>query len=79
MKPSVRQWQVIVLLFDDALNRSKKVCGRNSWTFFSPSRNRDRFRRELDEIEAKTNRPRSATIVLTRIDGGVIGTDFTLY
>jgi secreted PhoX family phosphatase len=28
---------------------------------------------------AKTNRPRSATIVLTRIDGGVIGTDFTLY
>jgi secreted PhoX family phosphatase len=27
----------------------------------------------------KTNRPRSATIVLTRIDGGVIGTDFTLY
>ena len=28
---------------------------------------------------SKTNRPRSATIVLTRIDGGVIGTDFTLY
>lgn len=28
---------------------------------------------------AKTNRPRSATIVLTRTDGGVIGTDFTLY
>ena len=28
---------------------------------------------------AKTNRPRSATIVLTRIDGGVVGTDFTLY
>jgi len=27
----------------------------------------------------KGNRPRSATIVLTRIDGGVIGTDFTLY
>ncbi len=27
---------------------------------------------------AKTIRPRSATIVLTRIDGGVIGTDFTL-
>jgi secreted PhoX family phosphatase len=27
----------------------------------------------------KSNRPRSATIVLTRIDGGVIGTDFTLY
>jgi secreted PhoX family phosphatase len=28
---------------------------------------------------AKSNRPRSATIVLTRIDGGTIGTDFTLY
>jgi len=28
---------------------------------------------------AKSNRARSATIVLTRIDGGVIGTDFTLY
>ena len=28
---------------------------------------------------AKRARPRSATIVLTRIDGGVIGTDFTLY
>jgi secreted PhoX family phosphatase len=27
---------------------------------------------------AKSARPRSATIVLTRIDGGVIGTDFTL-
>jgi secreted PhoX family phosphatase len=27
---------------------------------------------------AKVARPRSATIVLTRIDGGVIGTDFTL-
>ena len=27
---------------------------------------------------AKIARPRSATIVLTRIDGGVIGTDFTL-
>ena len=27
---------------------------------------------------AKSGRPRSATIVLTRIDGGVIGTDFTL-
>ena len=27
----------------------------------------------------KTNRARSATIVLTRTDGGVIGTDFTLY
>jgi len=27
----------------------------------------------------KGNRPRSATIVLTRTDGGVIGTDFTLY
>jgi hypothetical protein len=27
----------------------------------------------------KSYRPRSATIVLTRIDGGVIGTDFTLY
>jgi secreted PhoX family phosphatase len=26
----------------------------------------------------KSARPRSATIVLTRIDGGVIGTDFTL-
>ena len=30
-------------------------------------------------VTAKTNRPRSATIVLTRIDGGVVGTDFTLY
>ena len=28
---------------------------------------------------AKTNRARSATIVLTRTDGGVVGTDFTLY
>jgi len=27
----------------------------------------------------KSNRARSATIVLTRIDGGVVGTDFTLY
>jgi secreted PhoX family phosphatase len=27
---------------------------------------------------AKSGRPRSATIVLTREDGGVIGTDFTL-
>jgi hypothetical protein len=27
---------------------------------------------------AKSARPRSATIVLTRIDGGVIGTDFSL-
>ncbi len=27
----------------------------------------------------KSYRPRSATIVLTRIDGGTIGTDFTLY
>ncbi len=30
-------------------------------------------------VTAKTNRPRSATIVLTRTDGGVVGTDFTLY
>jgi secreted PhoX family phosphatase len=29
-------------------------------------------------ITVKSARPRSATIVLTRIDGGVIGTDFTL-